>query len=150
VATPLLSLLGVWRVTTPPPARPATVARGEWLRRLARYVTAVGYVVICATGLWEDASAVAYIVYDDVAAALLWAYLALVATRARLSGHAVAAWVMVAAVLATRGVFAANVNRGFNETVFWVALGVYAVGGVTATTFLLALRRALLRRLLVP
>ncbi len=149
VLTPLLYLIGVWKVTTRPRPGRAGAATAV-LGRCTRYVAVVGWAAICLSYLWwEDVMVVGSVLYDAVAAALLWTHLARLVRHAGLHRLSILTWSIGGTLVTSKLMFAANMNLGFDEPVFWVVIVAFALAGVIASLFLFVLRRSMIR-LLVP
>jgi hypothetical protein len=143
--TSLLWFAGVWKVTTP--------SRRGWpgpnrLARLTRYAM----IPTCAAAgaaylFWDDAMMAGSVVYDAVAAALLWWYLIRLTKHVRLEGVSYAARWVLGLLFVAKVTFASNLGLAFSEPMFWVVLGAFAATGLGASLYLLLIRHAT-RRLL--
>jgi len=146
VLTSLLWFAGAWQVTTP--------SRASWpgpnrLARLTRYAMLPGWAAMGAAYLFWDEMAAGSVVYDTIAAALLWWYLIRFTKYARLERVSYGARWVVGLLVAAKLTFASNIDLGFNQPAFWIILGAFAGSGLGASLYLLWIRHAI-KRLLDP
>ena len=117
---------------------------------MTRYVVLPGWAAaVVAYLFWEHVMAAGSVVYDAIAAALLWWYFIRLTKHARLERVSYGARWVVGLLVVAKLTFASNIHLGFNEPAFWIILGAFAATGIGASLYLVLIRYAI-KRLLEP